>query len=332
MDYQKKYLKYKNKYLELKRQLGSGPQLDKISSDKQIGQMLDTLSTRADMKAVDAMIRQIINKKYSDELLIDELNQIDSIDVTSLEPTNNLVKIYKIFERANDLQYQFENAQPGMIKLAKKIGSNYIAKKSCSVDEFMTEDGVEKMCNNPTLIKGSCSHPSFMSQLYNVNSNNDQIIELLNLIESKLPKGQTIAIVVGAHPEEIRDVRDGNIKLFFDSVDSFTPIETIIEKIKSNPLDNIYLIKSYFPTNITGSNIDVLNKILELTKEYKINFVNKMCGTCFRSMYYLVQKATQNFNYEVSPKQGLNSNDTEEIKTCFKLTDEMIALRRLRRV
>lgn len=46
--------------------------------------------------------------------------------------------------------------------------------------------------------------------------------------------------------------------------------------------------------------------------------INKMCGTCHRSLYYLVKNASKNFTYEVSPEQTTNTSDTDDIKKCFK--------------
>ena len=36
------------------------------------------------------------------------------------------------------------------------------------------------------------------------------------------------------------------------------------------------------------------------------------------TMWYLVQKSTKNFTYEVSPAQGLALTDSDNIRKCFK--------------
>jgi hypothetical protein len=88
--------------------------------------------------------------------------------------------------------------------------------------------------------------------------------------------------------------------------------------LKEDIVSDIYHVKVGFPLNTDGTNKLVLDKILEITKVSKIHLYNQMCGTCHRSLYYLVQNATENFTYTVNPEQGLGPQDTEDIKRCFK--------------
>ena len=325
MDYQKKYLKYKNKYLELKKQLGSGPQLDKISSDKNIGMLLNVIvfqitQSQRNVKNNIETLFQKINSFYLDNILnqeLDELVEIKFERITTPYNSNwdNLNKLYYIFNKINEKKMELVILQPGLIKLVNKIGINYVPFRECTVHEFMTLDGVENFCSNRELVRGSCAEPSFLDELYGVYSlYNGDIIELLNLIQNRLPQGQTITIVVGARENSEFEYVSGDIQLFFG--DRGQKFDEIIEEIRNKPLRTQYKINAYFPTNIKGSNIDVLNRILELTQNYRINFINKMCGSCFRSMYYLVQNARQNFTYQVEPVQRLN--DSTEILKCFK--------------
>ena len=311
--YKNKYIKYKKKYLELKKQFGGSTEFDNFKNNPRYKNILLQLNRTSIPKVVIIPQIRSIFSSINDDKLLSELNSISLTEYIEHTKTNdNIYLIYKIFNRIKLTYDEASDINPAFMKLLNKLG---IIQKSCTVDEFMTIDNPDKICNNPTLVRGSCSVPSFFNELDNENSNNDKIIELLNLIESKLPSGSTISIIVGATTES--HSKPSNIKLYFG--DGGFNINEVLSEIRTKTLQNQYEIKNYFPTNIKGTNKNVLDKIIQLTDQYKIEFINKMCGSCFRSMYYLVKNTTKNFEYEVSPEQGLSSiADTSEIRRCFK--------------
>jgi hypothetical protein len=83
-----------------------------------------------------------------------------------------------------------------------------------------------------------------------------------------------------------------------------------------------YYIKVFFPLNIESSNKYVLDKIFQMTNKFKFIIINKICGSCFRSLYYLVQNSTKDrLTYQVNPGQGLSTvDDTYDIKSCWEQT------------
>ena len=197
---------------------------------------------------------------------------------------------------------------------------NIKIKKHCTINEMMTsQENIDIICYPEDLNKviGSCGEPSFINQQKVENEHNDKIIELFNYIIKLLPENSTIGICVGAVESPIIDKNDINLNFNFNA--DYMNIETILDNIKTNnKLKKNYYIKKYFPTNQFGSNKEVLDKILELTNKYKIYFTNKMCGSCFRSFWYLTKNAKQNFDYSVNPEQKLGVMDTQEIRRCFK--------------
>lgn len=318
MNWEQKYLKYKNKYLALKNQIGKGTELDGLKTNSRITHLLNMLirlePDSFNLRSYAGFISNI-KRSYDDEKLYNELKELD--DKTIIPVEDNFDLLSKAFNKLNLINYNIDLLQlgPGMKLLLDKLGISI--KRSCSVEQFMTIKNPNLNCNNPTLVEGSCGEPSFFSQLENINPENDKIMELLELIETKLEAGKTIGIVVGAmYSDEFYS--QGDLTLFISPIATSSPIDLIIEQLKSSELKSNYKINGYFPTNQMGDNQRVLDKIISLTDKYNIKFVNKMCGSCFRSMWYLVKKATKNFTYEVSPSQGLNPiTDSEAIQRCF---------------
>ncbi len=146
------------------------------------------------------------------------------------------------------------------------------------------------------------------------------------MIFEKIDSDVNINIIVGSIiNENIANINilfiSGYIKEHYPSNRpiNYHSIEYHLNYIKTNPtLKHIYTIKGEFPLNINGTNKDVLDKILELTDKTTVNFYNKMCGTCFRSMHYLVNNAVSNFTYTANPEQQLTDADTPDIRKCFK--------------
>ena len=318
MNYKQKYLKYKNKYLSLKNQIGKGLELENFKNN---------ITIRANLTVIKSLLannitRNIsksfnqIKKNYNDEQLFNEINML----TTDIPNEANFELVKEIFNRLKNIEYNFELLElgPGIELLLQKLGVEIIKKKLCSIEEFMTIKYPNLICANTHLVEGSCGDPTFFSQLENINPDNNKIMEILDLVELKLEKGKKIRIVIGA----IKDnefVQEGDLTLYISPINTFNSFDLIIDQIKSsNNLESEYKINGYFPTNQFGENKNVLDKIINLTNKFNIKFVNKICGSCFRSMWYLVQNTTKNFIYEVSPGQGLDSADSEGIRTCFK--------------
>jgi hypothetical protein len=319
MDYKLKYLKYKNKYLHLKNQIGQGRQIDNIKTNSMIKTLLtNLLRVSTDKYSVRAVpgITVNIKKLYNDDLLLDEINKLETKDVINRNEDNFKI-LTQIFDNLFSLNYNVDSLDlgPGMKLLLEELGV-YI-KKSCTVREFMTRDEPNLTCNNPTLVQGSCSEPPFFSELNNISPDNDKIIELLELVETKLEVGKSLGIVVGADKSG-EFTGEGDLTLFFSPIATSESIDSIIEQMRSSPFKSKYQIHAYFPTNQMDDNKRVLDLILRLTDKFNIKFLNKMCGSCFRSMWYLVNNSTRNFTYEVNPKQGLGNADSADIRRCFK--------------
>lgn len=91
--------------------------------------------------------------------------------------------------------------------------------------------------------------------------------------------------------------------------------DNIIKSIELNIL-NLY---GYFPLSTGINSNKVLDKIIELSKnKFKIKIINRICGSCFRSLRYLIAKS-DNIKYIVDPEQGLDKiMDSDEIRKCFR--------------
>ena len=327
MNYYEKYLKYKNKYLILKNQIGGNQELDKVN--RFLKSFMLPLNRKNIINSLVSILRRV-----NQEQLHEELTSIDAIekkrDSGFLHLFNNLSPNEDILKESIDLYTPtpetaliFENAKLLIEKLGIFLETS--TKRLCSTEEFMNTVTDRTQCKNNNLVKGSCGDPSFFNELTNANSDNDKLLQIFNIIQQKLEPGKTIVIVVG---ESLSSTLGGDVTIYIEKsgyshYDGKVPtheIDSIISRMSQRTVINgVYNIRGSFPTNhIGGNNKEVLDKIIELTQNYKVEFINKMCGTCFRSMYYLVHNTTQNFTYEVSPAQTLNSDDTPDIRRCFK--------------
>ena len=270
--------------------------------------------------------RTIINSYFSEKLaialtpdIVEELHKFKHI-----EEGRNLLEVHikKIMTHAS----QF--ITPSVVNVIKKLYDfdMYNFKQlTCTVDKFMDASFESKIkCINPQLVKGSCSYPGFFNS-FNANDDCTSHINILNIIKDKLEKGKSIGIILGATKKF--DAKY-DINLYFNictasvetpECNSYKETDVILtELLTDEPLKSNYRILNYFPLNTNSNHMDLLNLILELTNNYHIYLINKICGSCFRSFYYLTQHATKNFTYIVDPEQGLSSDDTPDIRKCFK--------------
>jgi hypothetical protein len=336
MNYQQKYLKYKEKYLQLKNQIGGDSELEKFKSSVVFrGLLSKTVPSFPDMTFLNPLSSQF--SRVNDSLYAEITQKIKdndpSISKEELLKNDNIKLFYNFMKKVTGYGYSenpsFEHyIGKGFLLLFNQLESGIVMKKSCSVHEFMTLEDIS-ICNNPMLVHGSCSWPEFNKTISDINSNNDKIIELFDLIIAKISPDTDINIIIGSIIDEGSEQinilflpKGGYMSMHYPdhSPKNYHSIDYHLTDIKTNPiLSEVYTIDNTFPLNTNGTNKDVLDKILEITKSRKVNFYNKMCGTCFRSMYYLVHNATSNFTYTVNPEQKLSDvNDTADIRKCFK--------------
>lgn len=327
MDYHRKYLKYKEKYFNLKNQHGSGTELVNIETNRIIrglfGRTVDLIfnsSRGMDPKVPRSEILSKFNhlkKLYNDDVLLEELKILNYEELTVLLKNENINLIKNFLHDCVDKNIVNDTNIHDVIGtgLLKLVNSDLILKKVCSSKELMTVPD-PAICNNPTLVTGSCAVPSFFQSIHNINYNNEKIIEFFDLLSKNNTRHKNIVITLGS-----RMTIDGSSHInitFNEGREEGKELDYYIRKLRDGELQNIYHINNYFPLNTDGSNKDVLDKILAMTAHSKISIINKICGSCFRSFYYLVQNATTNFDYSVNPEQGLGIQDSAEIQNCFK--------------
>jgi hypothetical protein len=324
MNYEHKYKKYKQKYFELKNNLyAGGTELDKLNN-------LDDKYSNGVDQIID--FQKKMNKFYAGPMtsLLDHI--LKKIDITNLESElktdvpqdNRFIKfINKLFEKVTGTEIftPFE-----YISLFNQPYNNILTLifnkskyKDCEVTDFMEFNKVRIMdCPNKKLVRGSCSDPGFFDE-----SSIDEFedINMLNLFESVneyMKDKLQLKIVVGATQDsEMKEYVSNGLILYITPADGFINISKAIEKLKKNEIINNSLkIKDSFPLGTSKPlTIKILNIIININKSGKsVTLINKMCGSCFRSFYYLKKNG---ITYEVNPAQGLNNDDTIGIQTCF---------------
>jgi len=198
--------------------------------------------------------------------------------------------------------------------------------RKCTISELMGENKPDTIiCNNPTTVTGSCSHPPFWG------SNNDISVRaktywnkfinklyetIKGLPDSKKPN--YIDFVIGGtelsekKTEHINDEDETNLTILVEP--SYTDITNMEEF--TNYKNGIIYINESFPLshNFTNSK-SVLDNILKLHTQVPVRITNRICGSCFRSFYYLTKIGIK---YIVNPVQSVSVADTTSIKNCFR--------------
>ena len=207
------------------------------------------------------------------------------------------------------------------LKLKNQLGG---APHFCQPEELMSNPNYEVKCVNVTCVNGSCGHPSFRDGLADLSDEvRDQNIRIFNLILEKNDI-RYLDIILGATTNVRSDFDDlGNsLQLCISPIDNFDNFETLQNKIKTTAdfKGQLFTFKSEFPLNhITPNCKAVLDLLLQINASIKVRITNRMCGTCHRSLYFLVKHGIE---YKVNPEQGLNPVlDTPEIINCFKDLD-----------
>lgn len=309
MDYNNKYLKYKSKYLNLKNLLRGGGKYTQII--KMVCQELTKKNKISDLILNNFLVKQDFKIEDYEE----DLTKLKTVLKKETIISNSRTKKDITFE--DYLRLQNENISEDILNFfeIKQV-------KRCTIEELMTLTNFKEECSLLTDVTGSCGDPTFIgtnSDITEVYKN--QWIDLLNLIDLKLDGLKYIDFVIGATEKNYSAFTDKEkiLTLCICPIASYEKFDVVITDIKSKDslLDKIYKIEFEFPLshNFPNSKI-VLKKIIDLHKKVPVRITNRMCGTCFRSMYYLVQNG---ISYIVDPEQGLDKNlDTTEIRKCFK--------------
>jgi hypothetical protein len=305
----KNHLKLKNKI-----QIGSGPAMDKLlllklKNNPSFTQMLDIIrNNRKSGKFFNRNTQHLLIKLFNDFLTDDLYDELIKLDKNNLE-------IYKTSNKTLFDKFSNDNLYLGYIdKLLDPDQITYKQKQLLTIlfDEIVSEDcspkGIFLMddiigCKNYEYYNRGCSQPSLHESIYEEPDigENDKLIKLFNTIKTKLDKGKSIGIILGASRTREYVYTEYDIVLYFNrrSVIEHFPISSIINQIETEPLKKSYYIDSYFPLNTKVDNIRVLDLILELTNDYRINLINLICSTeYYRSFTYLKNNAKQNYTYK----------------------------------
>jgi hypothetical protein len=325
MNYQHKYLKYKDKYSQLKKQLGGSSELEKLK--QHLGFIYTQIKSQ--MQQLDFIYRVLnqLKKIYNDNSLYCEiLNKIKNKDIsitnTELNKCKNLVDFGIIFSQLiTDNIITVENVDTyigkGLKLLLQQSGyfyEDYLCKK-CSIDELMSRR--HNNCSNSKEVNGSCSWPSFRAAKSNDCIINQKLLNFFDLLMKKNTDNKELIIIVGSW--KIDSTRTDSITVMITPITTFLyNLDDNIKFLTENSLQQIYKIRTEFPLTIEPIDKIVLDKIIEMTEKIQVTLINRICGTCFPSFYYLVKNTTKNFTYEVTPEQGMTAADTPNIKRCFK--------------
>jgi len=301
-NYKDKYLKYKNKYLKLKM-LGGGKFSNALNSFIK------------DKKTECGVLNYMFNKPSNNFKIEDHKNEMETI----LSMIDELYVRMPLGVEIPFLKWigkYLEN--PEIIDYLK-------APKFCSLEELMTFKNPERECSNVEGVYGGCGSPHFNAGNNDIDeSQKDKWITIIDIITEKFKNESSpkyLDLVLGAtrRYEPAFDNKDSftlNINptnIEFDEYDSF------IAKLKELPKmkNEILKFKGSFPlTHNYPKSLEILNKLIKIHHNgIIVRITNRMCGTCHRSLYYLVKNY---IFYEVAPEQGLGVQDTPEIRKCFK--------------
>ena len=282
--------------------------------------MPPAMQQQAQQQSISKLIQKVVLEEHG-------INKDEFIQLSKLFPQHKFTEIVSNIKFRNDII-----TDENLIALTSLLYPNatVIIKHTCNAGEFMTLENPNEQCNNPTLVTGSCGDPSFFGMLHDDNSRqSEKINELLVKLISKCEENKinpTICFVLGilyGSPCPSYTRNDENIiYILITNSDLFDNIDEVIPSIDTMNLNvskTMITINTTFPLNYEFEKDKLLlDYIIKLTENYKIVLCNQICGSCFKSMWYLRDKCDKNFEYHVCPEQGLGKiQDTEEIKRCF---------------
>ena len=142
---------------------------------------------------------------------------------------------------------------------------------------------------------------------------------LINKMKSIIIKPQYIDFIIGFTTdlkpgfENTKDTLIILINNIMPTGSSNTKLNKIEKMTNFNNKKIFFYIDFPLSHNFPNS-LEVINKLFELNDIVKIRITNKICGTCFRSFYYMVRE--KNIKYSIKPEQG--SNVDSDTKSCFE--------------
>ncbi len=208
------------------------------------------------------------------------------------------------------------------LNLKEQIGG--LPRKICQIDQLMSDPNYKTNCDNTKVVTGSCGDPSFDKEgiVDITNKEMNEYLEIFSLIRNNRENIEYFDIILGSSVYDRSDFTRGTdisktFQLLIDpnrnGYDSFDILKSNI--IRNGISGKIYTFSSSFPlTHIPPNSRRVLDALIDLNKSVKVRITNRMCGTCHRSLYYLVQNGIE---YVVNPEQGLGSLDSYAVQKCF---------------
>jgi hypothetical protein len=197
------------------------------------------------------------------------------------------------------------------------------------VEDLMSSSDPGHDCKESThkLVRGSCGVPAFFSnkdvRLDMSNERKTNYINLLNAIETKFlqeDEPRYLDLVIGAH-NKYGSFSEPSYTLAINPIATYTnTFESIQEKLKTYDTlkEKTDALHEYFPLSYSNvpNNKEVLDKLLDMQRKgIQVRLTNRMCGSCFPAFYYLVKHGVE---YIVRPEQGLGTQNTSAIRSCFK--------------
>jgi hypothetical protein len=279
----------------------------------------------------------------------------------------HLAKYYQeIFDRRIDFENELTKYKITREDLNKeKIDLNIesYSKKKCSEREFRLSKNPIEYCDNEAYRQflGECSEPgiisSYKTKEFLSEEVSNKLIELLSVIQTKFIDNYnkvTLGIHVGGssfcYLSELSQSQY-NFNIYFDpnttsmitntnnlilvySMNFLDQIEMLICKIQSIDLNNTVnqteslALKIGFPLHINNKfDKAFIVKIIEISQQIYINFINAMCSSIFQTFYLLKNSAhITNFSYIECPEQNrgttLSTNKSTNIANIIKKYQE----------
>lgn len=218
----------------------------------------------------------------------------------------------------------------------------------CTIKEFMNNENIEN-CENLSIVRGSCGDPTFINSQRNEGSKElKEIFEYIQALMTKPTDEEVeLAIILGAsNPKEITNKAKNGMTIYIEPTymngdgqvriyDEYSNIQST-NGISTDDINigGIYYIGAYFPLNFqTETNKYILDIIIKISTndKIKVSVINKICGTCFRSFWYLVNNSDGKIAYVVNPLQSADpyqKNDPYKpdnlmLLDCFKDWEEV---------
>ena len=339
-----KYLYYKKKYLMLKKNGGS-------STDK----------TRQ-VRNIEGAIQHLLKSGLSLTRILSQLNSYFKNLGLEPEEFKSMLQDSSRFRESmtvpsDTINYQGLDQKTLLESYPSLIPYLTDLKENCSFEKWFSDKDSLKVCNNITLISGSCGEPSVKRVLSDREkapnpeilgkvSDIKQLHDILNAISVKFEGKESelfIGFIVGGSRscsfktskkyififDILPSITYPKIETIFDELvkkieDITFETETMTETVTSVGATRVQVVQHLqlsFPLdyiNVSTDDIIFLNKIIELThNNVKVSLINAMCGSCFPSFYYLNKRCVQE-NFEYSVCPAQGINGKQDTPTILK--------------